>query len=47
MFVVFSPSSLCVWSQMPWKNLQIRVSPQGFLHELFLCFDGLSVSVIL
>ena len=23
---VFAPSSLCVWSQMPWRNLQIKVS---------------------
>ena len=40
-------SSLCVWSQIPWRNLQIRVSPRGFLHELLLRFDGLSESVML
>ena len=22
---VFAPSSLCVWSQMPWRNLQIKL----------------------
>ena len=33
---VFAPSSLWVWSQMPGRNLQIRVSPRGFLHKLFL-----------
>ena len=31
---VFVPSSLCVWSQMPWRNLQIiRVLPRGFLMK--------------
>ena len=24
---IFAQSSLCVWSQMPWRNLQTRVSP--------------------
>ena len=27
---VFAPSFLCVWSQTPWRSLQITVSPQGF-----------------
>ena len=31
---VSAPSFLCVWSQMIWRSLQIRVLPQGFLHEL-------------
>ena len=26
----FAPSSLCVWSQTPWRNVQTRVSPRGF-----------------
>ena len=34
MLEVFAPSFLCVWSQMPWRKLQIRVSPWGFLHKL-------------
>ena len=42
---VFVPSSLCVCSQMPWRNLQIRVLPQGFLHKL-LEFDRLSEFVM-
>ena len=43
---IFAPSSLCIWSQMPWRNLQIRVLPQYLLHEL-LKFDGLSEFLIL
>ena len=38
---VFAPSSLYVWSKMPWINLQIRVLPRGFLSKLLLRFDGL------
>ena len=45
--VIFTPSSLCVWSQMPWKNLRIRASPQRFLQEFILWFDGLSESMML
>ena len=30
-FEVFATSSLCVWNQMPWRNLQTRVSHRGFL----------------
>ena len=45
--VVFAPSSLCVWSQIPWRNLWIRVSSQGFLHGLPLWFDRLPESVML
>ena len=35
---VFAPSTLCVWNRMPWRNLQIRELPQGFLYELLLKF---------
>ena len=28
--VVFAPSSLCVWSQRPWRSRQIIVLRQGF-----------------
>ena len=38
---VFAPSSLCVWSQMPWRSLQMIVSPRDVLYE-HLIFDGLS-----
>ena len=44
---IFGPSFLCVWSQMSLRNLQIRVSPRGFLHKFLLRFDGLSESVML
>ena len=44
---VFAPSSLCVWSQMPWRNLQIRVLLWGFLNEFLLRFNKLSESVML
>ena len=30
----FAPCSLSLLSQIPQKNLQIRVSSEGFLHEL-------------
>ena len=30
---VFVPSSLCAWSQMPWRNLQMRVLHQGFFAQ--------------
>ena len=36
---VFAPSSFCIWNQIPWRNLQIRMSPRGFLYEL-VKFDG-------
>ena len=29
---VFAPSSLCVWSQRPWRSRQMILLPQGFLH---------------
>ena len=44
---VFAPSTLSVWNQMPWRNLQTKVLPPGFLLELLLWFDGLSESVML
>ena len=44
---VFAPSSLCVWSQMPWRNLQTSVWPLGFLYKFFLWFDRLSESLML
>ena len=43
---VFAPSSFCVRSQMPWRNLQIKVSPRDFWLEL-LKFDGLLESVMM
>ena len=30
--VVFAPSFLCIWSQMPWQSQQIIMLPLGFLH---------------
>ena len=30
--VIFVPSFLCVWNQMPWRNLQTRVSPRCFFY---------------
>ena len=36
---VFASSSLFVWIQMPWRNLQIRMSPRGSLHEPLQRFD--------
>ena len=29
--VVFAPSSLCVWSQRPWRSWQIILLPLGFI----------------
>ena len=29
-WVVFAPSSLCAWSQKPWRNQQIILLPVGF-----------------
>ena len=39
---VFAPSFLCVWNQMPWRNLQMIV-----LYELLRYFDGLLESMML
>ena len=44
---VFTPSSLCVWNQMLWRNLQIIVLPQVILHKPILKFVGLSEFVML
>ena len=30
MLVVLDPSSLCVWNQMPWRNLRTIVLFQDF-----------------
>ena len=44
--VVFAPSSLCVWSQRPWRSQRPRRSQQiilwhqVFLHVHLLEFDG-------
>ena len=35
---VFAPSSLCVWNQTPWRNLQTRGSPRYFWYELHQWF---------
>ena len=40
--VVFAPSFVYVWSQMPWRSRQIIVLPRGFLHEHLLVFNGYS-----
>ena len=43
----FAPSSRCVWSQRPWRNLQIILSSQGFFSDKHLLkFDGLSKFVM-
>ena len=34
MLAVFAPSSLYVWNQMLWRNLQTIVLPLDFLHIL-------------
>ena len=39
MLIVFAPSALCVWNQMPWRNLQTIVLPQDFLHILLQWFN--------
>ena len=41
---VFISSSLCVWSQIPWRNLQIRVLSRGSLHELWTSFSDFDSS---
>ena len=43
MLEVFAPSSLCVWNQMPWRNLQTRVLP----YSPFILFSPLSLTYIL
>ena len=30
---------LCVWKQIPWRNIQTIVLPQDFLHILLQWFD--------
>ena len=30
---VFAPSFFCVRNEMPWRSVQIIVSPRSFLHE--------------
>ena len=46
MLKIFAPSSLCVWSQMPWRNLQIVILPRNCSYEL-QCFDRVLESVML
>ena len=45
--VAFAPSSLCLWNQRLWRNLQTRVLPLVFLHKLHLWFDELLEAVML
>ena len=35
---VFSPSFLCVWNQMIWRNLQSTILLQDILQQLFRLF---------
>ena len=42
----FTLSSLCVWSPVPWRSLQIIVSHGGLLCEHGLIFDGWSKFVM-
>ena len=42
-WVVFAPSSLCVWSQRLWRSLQIILLCQGFLHIHLLEFGSLNL----
>ena len=44
---VFAPSSLCIWNQMTWRNLQTIVLPWDFLLKFLRCFDRLSKSMML
>ena len=37
---VFSSSSLCVWSQMPWRSRRTILLPQAFLYVHLLEFDN-------
>ena len=41
------PSSLCVWNQMPWRNLRKSMLTRVFLHKPLLSFDRWSESLML
>ena len=43
MLEVFVPSFLCVWNQMPWRNLQIKM----FLWDFFTYFFDDSTSLMI
>ena len=42
MLVIFTPSFLSVWNQMPWLNLRIVLFSRDFLHVLLRYFSGKS-----
>ena len=42
MLKVFASSFLCIWNQMPWKNLKTIVLPQDFYHVLLWWFNEYS-----